>query len=66
MERMTPVKVTINAVAAETENGVALPKDEIWYFGFSKNKVLFCAKLLDENAESEFETTMRTLKLNND
>lgn len=38
-------------------------KDEIWYFGFSKNKVLFCAKLLDENAESEFETTMRTLKL---
>ena len=41
-------------------------KDEIWYFGFSKNKVLFCAKLLDENAESEFETTMRTLKLNND
>ena len=41
-------------------------KDEIWYFGFSKNKVLFCAKLLDENAESEIETTMRTLKLNND
>ena len=41
-------------------------KDEIWYFGFSKNKVLFCAKLLDENAESEFETTMRPLKLNND
>ena len=41
-------------------------KDEIWYFGFSKNKVLFCAKLLDENAELEFETIMRTLKLKND
>lgn len=48
--------------AAETENGADLPKDEIWYFGFPKNKVLFCAKLLDENAELEFETIMRTLK----
>ena len=41
-------------------------KDEIWIFGVSKNKVMICAKLLDENAESEFETTKRTLKLNND
>ena len=48
--------------AAETENGADLPEDEIWYFGFSENKVLFCAKLLDENAELEFETIMRTLK----
>ena len=65
-EKIQKLVVAWELSAAETENGVALPKDEIWYFGFSKNKVLFCAKLLDENAELEFETIMRTLKLNND
>ena len=65
-EKIQKLVVAWELSAAETENGADLPKDEIWYFGFPKNKVLFCAKLLDENAESEFETTMRTLKLNND
>lgn len=65
-EKIQKLIVAWELSAAEVENGATPPKDEIWYFGFSKNKVLFCAKLLDENAESEFETTMRTLKLNND
>lgn len=60
-EKIRKLAVAWELSAAETENGAALPKDEIWYFGFSKNKVLFCAKLLDENAELEFETIMRTL-----
>ena len=61
-EKIQKLVVAWELSAAETENGADLPKDEIWYFGFSKNKVLFCAKLLDENAELEFETIMRTLK----
>ena len=61
-EKIQKLVVAWELSAAETENGADLPKDEIWYFGFPKNKVLFCAKLLDENAELEFETIMRTLK----
>ena len=61
-EKIRKLAVAWELSAAETENGADLPEDEIWYFGFSENKVLFCAKLLDENAELEFETIMRTLK----
>ena len=60
-EKIQKLVVAWELSAAETENGADLPEDEIWYFGFSENKVLFCAKLLDENAQLEFETIMRTL-----
>lgn len=61
-EKIQKILVAFELSAAETENGVMIPKDEIWYFGILKNEVLFCAKLLDENEESEFETIMKTLK----
>lgn len=61
-EKIQKLIVAWELSAAEVENGATPPKDEIWYFGFSKNEVLFCAQLLDENEELEFETIMRTLK----
>ena len=61
-EKIQKLIVAWELSAAEAEKGAALPKDEIWYFGISKNEVLFCAKLLDENEESEFETIMKTFK----
>ena len=61
-EKIQKLIVAWELSAAEVENGATPPKDEIWYFGFSKNEVLCCAKLLDENEELEFETIMRTLK----
>lgn len=59
---LTKVCVNRGLSAAETENGMAQPTDEKWYFGISSDNVCVCVQLKDLSQEDAFEKILRTLQ----